>query len=313
MRYKSKSSIARRIALPRGGTPSGRSVVLFGEMLRKARETRGVRLDLVTAKTRIPRHFLEALERSDLSSLPGGAFDKGYIRTIAGLLEIDPGPILQAYGTEERRLGRGTRESEDRLLRELYSLVPENKKRRSPLFRRPWLSIAIVASVALGSMAAAGVFLSASRNPPASPRHAESVPLPAPGPEPVPERQPSRAAQPPPALAPSVGLTVSGSGVGTGVIDRTLTGRADRFAAGTRVLFWTRVVGGRSGQMLRHIWLHEGRAVMRTRLDIGGPHWRTFSALTLPKDAAGPWTVEARGPDGSLLARQDFLCLPASQ
>ncbi len=263
----------------------------------------------VAAKTRISRRYLEALERSDLSVLPGGVFGRGYIRTIADLLDTDPGPILEAYGTEERRLGRGTPESTERTTRELSAEARSTGERersvRSRVHRTwPW----VLASAVLGSVTAIA-FLPSTRKPPAPPHHESVVaPAPAPAPEPSPPPPPIGVAE---GSSGASGLTVSGFGVGTGLVDRALTGRADRFAEGTRVLFWTRVIGGESGQTLRHVWLHQGHTVMRKQLEIGGPHWRTFSALELPKDATGPWTVEARGPDGNLLARDEFLCLPS--
>jgi cytoskeleton protein RodZ len=283
-------------------------------MLRQARETSGVTLDAVAARTRISRRYLEALERSDLSVLPGGVFGKAYIRTIADLIEVDPAPILEAYETEERRVRRGSPESEDRTLMELSATAPPTGGRPRPLrsvTHRAWLWV--LASAALGSIAAIG-FLQATRKPPEpTPGRSDFHRAPPAAPEPSPTPTPS--SHPSPSAAsgsggPS-GLIVSGFGVGTGLVDRVLTGRADRFAEGTRVLFWTRVIGGESGQTLRHVWLHQGHTVMRTKLEIGGPHWRTFSALELPKDATGPWTVEARGPNGNLLAREEFLCLPS--
>ena len=120
---------------------------------------------------------------------------------------------------------------------------------------------------------------------------------------------------PPPAAAPRTApsrtaLDVADSGVGTGVTNHSLVGRADRFAEGTQVAFWTQVTGGGKGDVIRHVWFHQGQAVMRADLEIGGAPWRTYSRRLLPKGATGEWVVEARGPDGSLLARQAFLCVP---
>ncbi len=72
--------------------------------------------------------------------------------------------------------------------------------------------------------------------------------------------------------------------------------------------FWTLVLGGQPGHVIRHVWFHEGRAVMRVDLPIGGPRWRTFSRLLLPEGSAGGWAVEARTSDGRLLVREEFAC-----
>jgi hypothetical protein len=101
--------------------------------------------------------------------------------------------------------------------------------------------------------------------------------------------------------------------VGTGVVDHRLVGRADRFTEGTGVSYWTLVLGGQAGHVIRHVWFQEGRAVMRADLPIRGPYWRTYSHLVLPGGSAGRWMVEARTSDGRLLARDEFLCEPDGQ
>ena len=52
----------------------------FGEHLRRERELRGVTLDEVSAATRIKTTFLEAMENGRWEELPGGAFNRGFIR-----------------------------------------------------------------------------------------------------------------------------------------------------------------------------------------------------------------------------------------
>ena len=113
-------------------------------------------------------------------------------------------------------------------------------------------------------------------------------------------------AEPP---APRVVTTsrVTEYGVGTGVVDRRLVGESDRFAAGTRVWFWTRVVDGAPGTSVDHVWTHEGREVDRIVLDVGSANWRTHSAKRIYE--VGRWTVEARDPAGALLARGEFDCV----
>jgi hypothetical protein len=117
-----------------------------------------------------------------------------------------------------------------------------------------------------------------------------------------------REVDPPPAE-----LEVTHSGVGTGVESSRLVGRAERFTEGTPVVFWTRVLGGRPGDIVRHVWLHEGQRVGFADLQLGGFHWRTYSRRDLPEGATGRWVVEARSPDGDLLAREEFLCVPAQE
>ncbi len=127
---------------------------------------------------------------------------------------------------------------------------------------------------------------------------------------------PERASVPPPPAppiaapppAPSAPMIVAEHGVGTGVIDRRLVGRADRFPAGSEIFFWTRVLRGEADGAIRHVWIHEGREVLAVDLPVGSPDWRTQSRFVLPAGAVGGWAVEARDPAGRVLARQAFVC-----
>jgi hypothetical protein len=116
-----------------------------------------------------------------------------------------------------------------------------------------------------------------------------------------------------PAATPTVAIStenlkVVDHAVGTGVVDRRLVGRSDRFAGGSGVAFWTQVVGGQPGQVVRHTWFEDGRAVMKVDLRIAGGHWRTHSRLQLPEGCSTRWAVEARTADGRVLARNEFSC-----
>jgi hypothetical protein len=107
------------------------------------------------------------------------------------------------------------------------------------------------------------------------------------------------------------GLRVTGSGVGTGVVDRELQGRAEEFPEQTEVWFWTRIEGGEEGDYIVHVWLREGVEVYRHELRVGGSHWRTWSSKMLHSGSEGEWIVEARDEEGLVLARDTFRCTPA--
>jgi len=312
----------------RPGRPTGATGSDFGEQLRRAREARGVTLEAVSDGTRIALRHLEALERSDLGALPPGPFGKGYVRACAKLLGIDPEPILEAYRLRERQRGLGTAEDDHRLLEQLSHLVdPGTERKRSPALSLPRPGRFALGVILLAVVGAVGWFLVRARAPQAAvvtsqppprreaPETVEpSVPTLAPTPAPttVPTPAGATAGRPTaPAPAPRLStdtLQVPDHGMGTGLADHQLVGRADRFPEGTQVTFWTLVVGGQPGHVIRHVWFQDGRAVMRADLPIGAPYWRTYSRLLLPPGSAGPWAVEARTSDGRLLARDEFLC-----
>jgi hypothetical protein len=103
-------------------------------------------------------------------------------------------------------------------------------------------------------------------------------------------------------------LVVEEFGVGRRVVNHRLVDRDDRFREGEVVWFLTRVMGGRRGERIRHVWLHEGVPVQSIDLELGGPHWRTQSNKTLW--GTGSWTVEVRDRDDRVLARAAFTCAP---
>jgi|SRR5690242_10926978 cytoskeleton protein RodZ len=69
----------------------------FGEVLRREREMRGVSRDEVCAATRISNRFLEALETEQWATLPGGIFNRGFVRAVARFLGLDEDDLLAEY------------------------------------------------------------------------------------------------------------------------------------------------------------------------------------------------------------------------
>jgi len=69
----------------------------FGEHLRREREMRGVSLDEVSQATRIGTRFLEALESERWQDLPGGVFNRGFLRSIARYLGLDEEALVAEY------------------------------------------------------------------------------------------------------------------------------------------------------------------------------------------------------------------------
>jgi cytoskeletal protein RodZ len=66
----------------------------IGIELRQAREARGLSLDQVQKATRIKRVFLEAIEAGRIDELPGPVQARGFIRSYAGHLGLDPDALL---------------------------------------------------------------------------------------------------------------------------------------------------------------------------------------------------------------------------
>jgi cytoskeleton protein RodZ len=69
----------------------------FGERLKRERELREVPLEEITQATRIGSRFLEALENEEWDKLPGGVFNRGFVRSIAHYLGLDEEAFLAEY------------------------------------------------------------------------------------------------------------------------------------------------------------------------------------------------------------------------
>jgi cytoskeleton protein RodZ len=71
----------------------------FGGRLRDARERRGVSLRQIANSTKISVAVLEALERNDISKLPGGIFGRAFVRSYASEVGLDPEATIQDFIT----------------------------------------------------------------------------------------------------------------------------------------------------------------------------------------------------------------------
>src|SRR5438094_7414554 len=69
----------------------------FGGKLRAARERRGVTLRQIASATKISVSALEALERNDLSRLPGGIFSRAFVRAYAIEVGLSPDETIQEF------------------------------------------------------------------------------------------------------------------------------------------------------------------------------------------------------------------------
>ena len=69
----------------------------FGERLKREREMRGVSIEEISSHTRISVRFLEALENERWHDLPGGIFNRGFIRAVAHFLGLNEESLMAEY------------------------------------------------------------------------------------------------------------------------------------------------------------------------------------------------------------------------
>lgn len=69
----------------------------FGIKMKRLREERGVSLRQIADVTRISVSVLEALERSDISRLPGGIYSRALVRSYALEVGLDPEETIRDF------------------------------------------------------------------------------------------------------------------------------------------------------------------------------------------------------------------------
>jgi cytoskeleton protein RodZ len=69
----------------------------FGERLRREREQRNISLEQIVAVTKIGRRLLVALEEEQFDLLPGGIFNKAYVRAYAKCIGINEDEAVALY------------------------------------------------------------------------------------------------------------------------------------------------------------------------------------------------------------------------
>jgi cytoskeleton protein RodZ len=69
----------------------------FGEKLKIEREKRKITLEQISASTKIGTRMLQALEEDKFNQLPGGIFNKGFVRAYSRVLGLDEDQTVAEY------------------------------------------------------------------------------------------------------------------------------------------------------------------------------------------------------------------------
>jgi cytoskeleton protein RodZ len=72
-----------------------------GQALKRERERLGLSIKDISTSTKINSRVLIALEQGDLSALPAKPFARGFLRSYAQYLKIDPQPLVDAFDFED--------------------------------------------------------------------------------------------------------------------------------------------------------------------------------------------------------------------
>jgi cytoskeleton protein RodZ len=123
----------------------------IGEQLRLAREERGIPLREISDQTRISVRYLEAIESNDYRRLPGGVFNRSFVRAYARYIGYDEKQAIEGYTRYLREQGDSTDDvTTTPYHSKVYTDVPAT---RSPVLT-VFLAIIILAVLTLAALAA---------------------------------------------------------------------------------------------------------------------------------------------------------------
>jgi cytoskeletal protein RodZ len=152
----------------------------FGETLKRERELRKISLREVCEATKIGLRYLEALEGNRFDQLPGGVFNKGFIRAYAKFIGLDAEALITSY-LFDLGIQQNPQPVRPRYVGADIEAVPEippkpapAAPRRRQVSPRQWAWAGSLAAISLA--AAAGVWVIAFRGPSIETRPAGSLP-----------------------------------------------------------------------------------------------------------------------------------------
>ena len=87
--------------------------------MRLEREARGIALRDISEQTRISMRYLEGIEADDYRRLPGGIFNRSFIRAYAKFIGYDENEAIEDYMRTLREQGESTDESSTKSFRSI--------------------------------------------------------------------------------------------------------------------------------------------------------------------------------------------------
>ena len=120
----------------------------IGEKLRLEREAQGIALRDISEHTRISMRYLEAIETDDYRRLPGGIFNRSFIRAYAKFVGYNEDKAIEEYGNTLRDNGQALDDAPPKLRRSQVYTDDGAHESRSPL-KTLLLAIVILALLSL--------------------------------------------------------------------------------------------------------------------------------------------------------------------
>lgn len=116
----------------------------FGARLKREREQRKITLDDISVATKIGTRFLAALEEERFDQLPGGIFNKGFVRAYARHLGLDENQTIADFVAASAPSLPETPPEETPVLAAMAVRVPKSKQKSRSDDGVPWGIVAVV-------------------------------------------------------------------------------------------------------------------------------------------------------------------------
>jgi cytoskeletal protein RodZ len=174
-------------------------VASFGAQLKQERERKGVTLEDISLTTKIGTRMLRALEEEHFDQLPGGIFNKGFIRAYARCLGMDEEQAIADYLVATGVTPSAKKSEND----EAPILEPPSREETPGTAGVPWGTFAVVLLIVALGFAAWGFYSresekeaseSTSPAPRATAASPSSTSSPATAEQPQPEQKPAESA-----------------------------------------------------------------------------------------------------------------------
>jgi cytoskeletal protein RodZ len=137
----------------------------FGAMLRHAREERGISHDDVARDTRIAKRYVIALDNESIGTLPGGPYNRAYVRAYAAYVGLDADRIVRDYDrTVQEHSQTSLSAAQPDQIAALRAVIQQKESQTSGRKISPATSKGLlIASSIAGVVLAAGVWVGARR------------------------------------------------------------------------------------------------------------------------------------------------------
>lgn len=123
----------------------------IGEQLRLSREEQGIALREISNQTRISMRYLEAIEGNDYKRLPGGIFNRSFVKAYARCVGFDETQAAEGYAQYLREQGQPI---DDDVPAPHYAKVYSPAATRSPILT-VFLAVVILLVLTFGALAIA--------------------------------------------------------------------------------------------------------------------------------------------------------------